>query len=74
VLLFITTSSAPSVQANDDMFFLGSLSTADFYSPLYGAVFRLDGGLMVRPKLPSRMGDAGEWAGLEHASWLLSEF
>ncbi len=64
----------PSVQANDDMFFLSSLSTSDFYSPLYGTVIRLDSALMVRPIRPVIKADGGEWAGLQHASWLLSAF
>jgi hypothetical protein len=63
-----------SIQANDDMFFLSSLSTSDFYSPLYGTVIRLDGSLMVRPLFPSKKDDGGEWTALQYANWLLSAF
>ncbi len=65
------------VQANDDMFFHRPLSTADFYSPLYGSMFRLDRqfGLQVKPVMePYRIADSGEWGGLQHANWLLSEW
>ncbi|KAJ9094331.1 hypothetical protein QFC19_008017 [Naganishia cerealis] len=65
-----------SVQVNDDMFFGTPLSSADFHSTLYGSVFRLDRqfGLQVKPILmPSKVSDNGEWGGLQHANWLISQ-
>ena len=66
-----------SVQVNEDMYFGRLLSPGDFYSTLYGSVFHLDQqfGLRVQPMLmPSKVSDNGEWGGLQHANWLLSEF
>ncbi|GHJ87518.1 hypothetical protein NliqN6_3920 [Naganishia liquefaciens] len=64
------------VQVNDDMYFGRRLSSADFHSTLYGSVFHLDHqfGLRVQPILmPSKVNDNGEWGGLQHANWLLSQ-
>lgn len=63
------------VQSNDDMYFLASLSVADFHSPIFGSVLRLDDskGLQVKPIIQhSKVADSGEWGALQHANSLLS--
>ncbi|KAJ9102336.1 hypothetical protein QFC21_002736 [Naganishia friedmannii] len=75
-MAWIDDLSEYSVQVNDDMFFANSLTSADFHSTLYGSVFRLDHqfGLQVKPILmPSKVSDNGEWGGLQHANWLISQ-
>ncbi|THH15955.1 hypothetical protein EW146_g4612 [Bondarzewia mesenterica] len=59
---------------NNDDFFLGlDLSPSDFFSPLYGTVFRMLGDLRVNPKEDSTADPSGEWQALERSSWVLSE-
>lgn len=61
---------------NDDMLFLAPLTTADFYSIPFGSVFRLDSTFQLRvtPTLDrTKSNDPGEWGGLEHANYLLSQ-
>ncbi|KAJ7717069.1 hypothetical protein DFH07DRAFT_347232 [Mycena maculata] len=62
---------------NDDFFLLKPLSAADFQTPLYGPVFRIQLDLDVRSTPPDsvRMGvdREGEWPGLEYANWLIDQ-
>ncbi|BEJ12056.1 hypothetical protein CspHIS471_0205160 [Cutaneotrichosporon sp. HIS471] len=59
--------------SNDDMFFLGGLSTADFHHPLLGPVLRLEPEMMIKDEVPSNLLTAGgEMGGLQHAALLLS--
>ncbi|KAJ7047910.1 hypothetical protein C8F04DRAFT_1060505 [Mycena alexandri] len=69
---------APTVfYLNDDCFILKPLSEADFETPLYGPVFRIQFNLGVKGKSPgsSMMGvdKEGEWPGLQYTNWLLDE-
>ncbi|KAJ7638322.1 hypothetical protein FB45DRAFT_399046 [Roridomyces roridus] len=71
-------SLAPTLlYLNDDCFLLKALSAADFESPLFGPVFRIQFDLKVRSTPPDsvRMGvdREGEWPGLEHTNWLLDQ-
>lgn len=60
---------------NDDMLLVGKVSPADFYSSLYGSVFRIDTSarLNVQSSISSQdIASSGEWGGLHHANSLLS--
>ncbi|KAJ7086180.1 hypothetical protein B0H15DRAFT_361823 [Mycena belliarum] len=70
--------SAPTIlYLNDDSFLLKSVSAADFDSPLYGPVFRIQFDLGVNSRAPGsiRMGvdKEGEWPALEYTNWLLDQ-
>ncbi|KAJ1020004.1 hypothetical protein NDA16_004285 [Ustilago loliicola] len=60
------------VYSNDDFFFMDDTSTADFTSPLFGPVMRLDYNLVVQGK-QSPDSTPGEWSSLWHTNWLLDQ-
>jgi hypothetical protein len=62
--------------SNDDMFFFQHVSAADFGSMISGPVFRIERHIDVWDQELSDVGDdpEGEWNGLRHANWLLSQF
>ncbi|KAJ1602902.1 hypothetical protein NDA14_001828 [Ustilago hordei] len=60
------------ISSNDDFFFLDDATTADFTSPLFGPVMRLDYNLVVEGK-QSPDSTPGEWSSLWHTSWLLDQ-
>ncbi|SYW75066.1 uncharacterized protein UBRO2_00476 [Ustilago bromivora] len=60
------------IYSNDDFFFLDDAATADFTSPLFGPVMRLDYNLVVEGK-QSPDSTPGEWSSLWHTSWLLDQ-
>ncbi|KAJ7265968.1 hypothetical protein B0H12DRAFT_1230364 [Mycena haematopus] len=66
---------APTIfYLNDDCFLLKPLSGADFETPLYGPVFRIQFDLEVPSRAPGAPvhGDReGEWPGLLFTNWLL---
>ena len=65
-----------SVHMNDDMLLLAPLNSADFYSIPFGSVLRVDSTFQLRvsPQLdPTKVTDTGEWGGLQHANYLLSQ-
>ncbi|KLT42962.1 hypothetical protein CC85DRAFT_244958 [Cutaneotrichosporon oleaginosum] len=60
--------------SNDDMFFLGGLSTSDFHHPLLGPVLRIEPEMMIKPEvLPDLLSASGEWGGLQHAALVLAD-
>ncbi|KAJ7896082.1 hypothetical protein B0H14DRAFT_2431241 [Mycena olivaceomarginata] len=69
---------APTIfYLNDDCFLLKPLSAADFETPLYGPVFRIQFDLGVKSQPPGVISMAvdkeGEWPGLEFTNWLLDQ-
>ncbi|KAJ6530414.1 hypothetical protein DFH09DRAFT_1166275 [Mycena vulgaris] len=62
---------------NDDCFLLKPLSAADFETPLYGPVFRIQFDLGVKSRAPGSVSmgidKEGEWPGLEYTNWLLDQ-
>lgn len=62
------------IMSNDDMFSLQIMAPTDFHHPLLGPVHRLDPGMTVEPKLtPTLLSSSGEWGGLQHAAYLISQ-
>ncbi|KAF7308758.1 hypothetical protein MKEN_01074900 [Mycena kentingensis (nom. inval.)] len=69
---------APTIfYSNDDCFLLRPLSAADFETPLYGPVFRIQFDLGVKSRPPDSppvgVDKEGEWPGLEYTNWLLDQ-
>ncbi|KAN0065487.1 hypothetical protein ACQY0O_001324 [Thecaphora frezii] len=58
------------VYSNDDFFFGDDVTTGDFYSPLYGAVLRMDPNMRVE-SIADLTPSQGEWASLHYTNWLL---
>lgn len=60
---------------NDDFFLAQKLSRSDFYSPLFGTVFRMQNHVRVSstPKGTSKADPDGEWPSLTYANWLLDQ-
>ncbi|KAF9086552.1 hypothetical protein BGX23_008799 [Mortierella sp. AD031] len=64
------------VYLNDDMFFGQEFLPSDFWTPLYGFVFHLEGSLLVPPTIraPERNPiNIGEWHSLQFSNYLLSQ-
>ncbi|TXT03812.1 hypothetical protein VHUM_04333 [Vanrija humicola] len=62
------------IMSNDDMFSIMIMSPTDFHHPLLGPVHRLDQGTKVEPKIAEKLlSSSGEWGGLQHAAYLISE-
>ncbi|KAJ7698256.1 hypothetical protein B0H17DRAFT_1196847 [Mycena rosella] len=61
------------VVLNDDQFMLLPLPPSAFHTTLYGPVFRVDLGLMVRGDSSGRADGGGEWRSLGWSSHLLNE-
>ncbi|KAG0226790.1 hypothetical protein BGW42_003366 [Actinomortierella wolfii] len=63
------------IYLNDDIFIGQPVNMADFWTPLYGYVFHMEGSLRVSPTLrevPSNPLDIGEWHSLQYSNVLLS--
>ncbi|EPQ30698.1 uncharacterized protein PFL1_01599 [Pseudozyma flocculosa PF-1] len=60
------------IYSNDDFFFFDDVTTGDFYTPLYGAVFRIDPHIKVAGKSDPSFSQ-GEWSSLEHTNWILDQ-
>ncbi|KZP14786.1 hypothetical protein FIBSPDRAFT_959374 [Athelia psychrophila] len=63
----------PSPQFNDDFFLTRPLAPADFSSPLFGSVLRIqrDPSVSSTPQGKSTQDADGEWPSLGYANWLL---
>ncbi|CDZ96238.1 hypothetical protein [Phaffia rhodozyma] len=59
------------ISMNDDFFILRPLSASDFHTDLFGPVLRLQDNLKVTGKQNARVGDPGEWGGLEWGAYIL---
>ncbi|KAJ7067822.1 hypothetical protein C8F01DRAFT_1115840 [Mycena amicta] len=69
---------APTIfYSNDDCFLMRPLSAADFETPLYGPVFRIQFDLAVKSRPPDSppvgVDKEGEWPGLHYTNWLLDQ-
>ncbi|KAF8211706.1 hypothetical protein K438DRAFT_1807754 [Mycena galopus ATCC 62051] len=68
---------APTIlYLNDDCFLLKNLLGADFATPIYGPVFRIQFDLDVKsqaPGTPVKGDKEGEWPGLSFTNWLLDQ-
>ncbi|KAG0279719.1 Xanthine phosphoribosyltransferase 1 [Linnemannia gamsii] len=62
------------IYMNDDFFYGLPVDTSDFWTPLYGFVFHLTGGI-IEPVIPilGSSPNVGEWQSLQYTNYLLSK-
>ncbi|KAG0319881.1 hypothetical protein BGZ99_004856 [Dissophora globulifera] len=64
------------VYMNDDVFLGTPMLSSDFWTPLYGFVFHLEGSLLVPPTIRAiekNPRNVGEWSSLQYSNYLLSQ-
>ncbi|KAF8342792.1 uncharacterized protein EI90DRAFT_3115337 [Cantharellus anzutake] len=61
------------IYMNDDYFLTSPLGAADFYTPQYGVVLRVQPDLLVTSSNPSLDNPDGEWRPLRYTNWLLDQ-